>query len=75
MYRIDQGKLANLRKAKNMSLDDLGKRFLVSSSYLCNVEKGRKPMTMKVLCDYSDFLGMKPSALLAKIEKDVPRET
>lgn len=56
--------IKRMRQARNMSQGELAKRLGVCSSYLCEIETGRKFASLKMLCKLSQVFGCEVQELL-----------
>lgn len=56
--------LKSLRKFNRMTQADLAPKLGISRSYLCEIEKGKKPPTLELIESYSKVFDIKPYQIL-----------
>lgn len=57
-----------LRKFNRMTQQELGDKFGVSRSYICQIEKGINKPTLELIYKYSEVFGIKPHLILQLVE-------
>ena len=68
-YKINQTKLLDFREANKISQKEVARYMDITPGYLNEMEKGRRDMGMKYLTKYSNYLGMRPTEVLALMEE------
>lgn len=61
---INYKKMRKLRETAGMTQEQLGKKVLVTSSMICQIEKGKKGVTRDLLKDIAEVFQVPPEDLL-----------
>ena len=59
-----------MRKYHRMNQKDLALKLKISAAHLCEIEKGKKNVTIEMLHKYSDIFGMPASSLMYIVEQE-----
>ena len=66
--------IAYCRKSKNLSQEILSGLADIGRTHLSAIERGERKPTLETFCCIAEALAMRPSQLLAEIEKEMEKD-
>ncbi|MDD4974193.1 MAG: helix-turn-helix transcriptional regulator [Bacteriovorax sp.] len=66
--------IESIRKCDEISQVELAKRMNISKAHLCDIEKGRRNVTLARAMQFAKVLGYSPIQFAAKVIEDQTRE-